>query len=473
MGSAIQAASPYTAVTTNPPSPFSAKPSLRQAPPVQQASAGYQGAYVAHSPIRINSNGDFDAAHGVTSGSGTALAPWIIENLDINGTGYGYSIYVGNTTDHFVVRNSYLHHAAGDSFDWAHFPDSGLVINNAVNGTASNNTFYANGWAGVYIRSSSKIEVDNNTAESTHYAIYLQSTDNTSVVHNYISNGNAGIWMYKSCNNNIIDNNTALSSAYFGLYLTTSSSGNAITYNTAGFARQYGFYVTGASGSALSHNNLKNNTHQAWDDGANTWDGNCWSDYNGTDLFHGPAQDIPGGDGIGDKPYNTATGQGIGGGNGVDSYPSMVPADFTPPVSTVNPIVPYWWNTIPITINVTATDMLSGVRDCTLRFRYSSDNGTTPWTGWATFQTDTSAPWRFTFNFPLGQGYYEFEANATDNAKNHEPQTGVAEASCAYGNFADEWRQSIGEILVQHSAVDNNGRRERPAEQHAQRDTVL
>ena len=72
--------------------------------------------YVPHLPIRINSNADFDQAHGLVNwatGNGTLSNPWIIEGWDINGTGYGYCIYVGNTTDHFEIKGCYLSDGRG------------------------------------------------------------------------------------------------------------------------------------------------------------------------------------------------------------------------------------------------------------------------------------------------------------------------------------------------------------------------
>jgi len=53
--------------------------------------------------IRIDSNADFPTF--TTVGDGTSGNPWVIDNMDIDGTGFGYCIYVGNTTEHFVIRN--------------------------------------------------------------------------------------------------------------------------------------------------------------------------------------------------------------------------------------------------------------------------------------------------------------------------------------------------------------------------------
>ena len=57
---------------------------------------------------------------------------------------------------------------------------------------------------------------------------------------------------------------------------------------------------------------------QYWDDGYPSG-GNYWSDYAGSDYYHGPGQDLPGSDGIGDTPHQVvATNPG-----GFDSYPLM------------------------------------------------------------------------------------------------------------------------------------------------------
>jgi hypothetical protein len=85
------------------------------------------------------------------------------------------------------------------------------------------------------------------------------------------------------------------------------------------------------------HNNLINNTQNAYDECSDTWDngypsgGNFWSDYTGVDEYSGPEQDIPGSDGIGDTPYII---QGYYGPNEIDRYPLMNPSDRTPPVTT-------------------------------------------------------------------------------------------------------------------------------------------
>ncbi len=76
-----------------------------------------------------------------------------------------------------------------------------------------------------------------------------------------------------------------------------------------------------AINNALYHNNLIDNTQNAYDECTNTWDsgsaGNNYSDYTGTD---------PDGDGIGEDPYQIP-----GGGTSVDRFPLMHPWADTPP----------------------------------------------------------------------------------------------------------------------------------------------
>jgi len=73
----------------------------------------------------------------------------------------------------------------------------------------------------------------------------------------------------------------------------------------------YGVGLFSSTNVSVYHNNLVNNSNQAYDDASieNRWDdgypsgGNYWNDYTGSDYFSGPNQDKPGSDYIGDDPY--------------------------------------------------------------------------------------------------------------------------------------------------------------------------
>jgi M6 family metalloprotease-like protein len=110
--------------------------------------------------------------------------------------------------------------------------------------------------------------------------------------------------------------------------------------------------------------------------------------------------------------------------------------DNTPPVSSVDPIEPYWQLgelrdppsdmrlRTPIKITATASDDLSGVAKVELWYRYSLDNwtDTVAWKKrpWRLYGVDDNGAdgWSWEFDAPEGYGYYEFYSIATDRAGN-------------------------------------------------------
>ncbi len=225
----------------------------------------YDATTTPHSPIRINNNSDFDPAHGVTNGSGTSLDPWIIENYDINGTGYGYCIYIGNTTEHFIVRNSYLHEANGvGTANWPFFSDIALTLYNSINGVIENNTVKNNDYRGIYLyQDSSNHTIKNNiVASNTNIGIHLStSSDNNIIMNNTISNNYYGICV-NMCENNTIVSNTATSNSAAGIYVLNYPGtpnyhkiiNNNISYNTWA-----GLRFKNAKNNLLDNNTILNN----------------------------------------------------------------------------------------------------------------------------------------------------------------------------------------------------------------------
>ncbi len=122
--------------------------------------------------------------------------------------------------------------------------------------------------------------------------------------------------------------------------------GNYISFNI------YGLYL-GGSNNKIFHNNFINNTHQAGDGMFNlSWNdtypfgGNYWSDYEGSDLYSGPTQDINGSDGIGDVPYYIDY-------NSIDYYPLKTPwniSQIPPSISSKSTQELPWWSLIIIVI---------------------------------------------------------------------------------------------------------------------------
>ena len=113
--------------------------------------------------------------------------------------------------------------------------------------------------------------------------------------------------------NNTISNSisTNLQSGPAGINITSSGAA-FVAGNTVQAGNSYGIVLHNTSGGSVYHNNVLNNTIQAFDDNPsqNLWDngypsgGNFWSDFTGVDICSGPQQNIcPSPDGIGDTPY--------------------------------------------------------------------------------------------------------------------------------------------------------------------------
>ncbi len=93
--------------------------------------------------------------------------------------------------------------------------------------------------------------------------------------------------------------------------------------------------------------------------------------------------------------------------------------DTVPPESTVDPIVPYERDEVPIVLSYAASDDRSGIAEVKLYYRYSADNET--WTDWK------EGEWSFSTS---NSGYYEFYSVAVDNAGNIETAPEQADARC-------------------------------------------
>ncbi|MCG2826926.1 MAG: Ig-like domain-containing protein, partial [Thermoplasmatales archaeon] len=123
--------------------------------------------------------------------------------------------------------------------------------------------------------------------------------------------------------------------------------------------------------------------------------------------------------------------------------------DDVAPDSQIDVISTYWHNEL-VTITATATDERSNITNVTLWYYYSPDNIT--WEDPAPFATGNSAPWRWTFTFPHGEGYYRFYTTAWDEAGNQESVT-VNDTVCGYDITLPESEVNIITPYWQTNAV--------------------
>lgn len=219
--------------------------------------------------------------------------------MDGNNTGHVVTITADNVNiSDFTIQNS------GSGF-W----DSGLYARNSSWCNISHNILIHNGH-GIWLdyHSDTNILTQNNVSHN-FVGIGISISSNNTVTSNYVfSSVHCGIGL-SSASNNIIADNIASNNEY-GIWLDYSSN-VTVTGNTAS-SNLYGIHLDHSSNNIFFHNNAINNTNQAGSiNSVNTWDrdyeGNYWSDYDGTDADQ---------DGIGDSPYVIDV-------NNTNNYPLM------------------------------------------------------------------------------------------------------------------------------------------------------
>jgi beta propeller repeat protein len=103
-------------------------------------------------------------------------------------------------------------------------------------------------------------------------------------------------------------------------------------------------------------------------------------------------------------------------GDNIESMKSVGEAlaayDSRAPQSHIDPL-PYWKSSSPVVMTAYAGDETSGLKEVSLYYRHSADNLT--WPSYSLLGTDSAVPWEWDFDFPNGDGYYEFYTIASDN----------------------------------------------------------
>jgi parallel beta-helix repeat protein len=202
--------------------------------------------------------------------------------------------------------------------------DAGYVaLVNCTNISVQNLTLVKSA-PGILLAFTRESTITRNMLMNNTRAIDIRySSNNTVIGNNITASGVTSIFLEYSSNNTITKNSITKCKYGSGIDFYTTSSCNRIIENTI-VNNKYGIVLTDlSSNNTIFHNNFVNNTSQVytyssmnvWDDGYPSG-GNCWSDYNGTDLHSGSYQNETCSDGIGDTEY------AIDGYN-TDHYPLM------------------------------------------------------------------------------------------------------------------------------------------------------
>ncbi|MCK4333105.1 MAG: right-handed parallel beta-helix repeat-containing protein, partial [Thermoplasmatales archaeon] len=215
----------------------------------------------------------------------------------------------------------------------------------------SGNIISLNDQIGVHLYNLSNTIVSGNIISLNDKGMLLSYSSGNTISDNIISLNNRGIEIISYSSDNTISNNN-ISNNEYGVMLRRFSNNNNIFRNIISLNSGYGIYIfyplyEPCNNNLFYHNNLIDNTQNAYDEGNNSWDngypscGNFWSDYSDVDNFHGENQNLPGQDGVGDTPYL------VPGGNNKDRYPLMEPYGMTKLEIYIGK---YWYYRLPISI---------------------------------------------------------------------------------------------------------------------------
>lgn len=187
--------------------------------------------------IKVNNEAELASliAYNGWQGDGTASNPYIIQNLDINATGKGDAIFIGNTTSYLVIRYCHLY-SDGDIFiyDFA---------------------------GGIKLMDTANVLLESNSCTGKPCGIILSSpstghSKNNSVFNNFCNGTDCGIDLEVS-NHNIISNNRIVGRGFSGL-LMSGSNDNSILYNFCN-GTSNGIGLINASNNTISNNVCKGN----------------------------------------------------------------------------------------------------------------------------------------------------------------------------------------------------------------------
>lgn len=208
----------------------------------------------------------------------TAVDNVVIEGFTLrNGSNCGIEI-----SEHYnlVVGNNLRHNRIG------------LILDDCNFNVIKKNSFMYNGYGGMGCGSVWYTQIIENHFEWTNNALSIYSLGQPSrynnISGNVFINNDRALWMMHS-DYNIINRNNFSYDSDCGVFISAWCSQNHVFNNN---------FI----GNELNAKDLNPEDINFWNASYPTG-GNYWDDYNGSDEYSGPDQNIPGSDGIGDISY--------------------------------------------------------------------------------------------------------------------------------------------------------------------------
>ena len=148
------------------------------------------------------------------NGTGSAVFPYKITDYDIDGSTARASIYIGNTTAHFLVTGCYLH-----------------------------GTYHATMNSGIYLCNVTNGVIAESNCSNNFYGIELGPSSHNNIIRNNTCINNwHGIILYSDSNNNTLMNNNCLLSSMRGIVITFSND-NVVSKNNCSCNYNDGIFI--------------------------------------------------------------------------------------------------------------------------------------------------------------------------------------------------------------------------------------
>ena len=243
------------------------------------------------------------------------ILPCNTDNIIITGSNISHN-YVGIDSLQAGCSPGFNNHFVIDGNRLTENVDGGIRLSYTAHDQIFNNIISSNGERNAYLYQSTDIDLSRNQFISSTEGLEFYGTNDVMVSNNTFSkNGGNGLSAYNASNVAVTSNvftENGHGFAYGGAAIDLRLATKAVLSDNTIASNRYGLRLGGATETLVFHNNLLNNTVQAFDNRPITddWDagypsgGNFWSDYVGVDNCSGPLQNIclsP--DGIGDTHY--------------------------------------------------------------------------------------------------------------------------------------------------------------------------
>src|SRR2546426_4311446 len=264
-----------------------------------------------HAPILIDSDANFTATNGVTTGNGSAGNPYIIEGWDINAAN-GDGVFLRSTTSHVILRNLSVHdggptyvgililYASNVTIQHVNATSSaqGIYVARAADVTVSASNGSTAQGGGVGVTKSPRVLMDDNDGWFSEFGIWVNGSSSVAVSNNRLHRNWRGVFVTNSpsvsiSRNDVEDNDAGGPGPTMGIGVGWSN-GAALSGNVISSVAQAGISIEQSTNISLESNRVTQsgvgaqltasagliygnrfyfNTVQSIDDTANVWDG--------------------------------------------------------------------------------------------------------------------------------------------------------------------------------------------------------